>query len=274
MYLKKIYKVQHYLDSKLNQHKYSNLVKKINHPTLSLLFKTITQIKNSEFNYEDKIVFEKLKAYRKALHENNQTIDYSIFGIENRIVSEIYQSASSSELWSRFHYLLTKNLKAKYYLEIGTNLGVSGSYILSALKKQEDVMFITMEGVNRLSDIAQKQFEKILKPEKFRILRGLYENTFPELLNTDIQFDILFIDGNHHYEPTLQYFEELKEKTATVSVFVFDDIYWNEEMKDAWNVIKKDHSVNYTVDLFKMGIVIIDKHNTDKPIHTKYFLTR
>lgn len=274
MYLKKLFKAQHYLQSKQNRNKYINLVQKINHPTLSEIFKTINQIENSDFDVEDQAVFEKLQSYRNCLKENNQSIDYSIFGIENRIVSEIYKSASSSEMWSRFHYLLTKNLNAKNYLEIGTNLGVSGSYILSGLLKNTDFQFITMEGIDELSDIAQAQFETVAMPENFKILRGLYNKTFPELLNIDLKFDILFIDGNHHYEPTLHYFEKLKQKAADISVFLFDDIYWNKEMKDAWYVIKQDNSVSYTLDLFKMGIVLIDRTKEIKTVHTKYFLTR
>ena len=45
-------------------------------------------------------------------------------------------------------------------------------------------------------------------------------------------------------------------------------------MKDAWHVIKQDNSVSYTIDLFKMGILVINRTKEIKTVHTRYFLAR
>ena len=39
---------------------------------------------------------------------------------------------------------------------------------------------------------------------------------------------------------------------------VIDDIYWSEDMNEAWKEIISDDSVAFSIDLFRMGIVFFD----------------
>ena len=271
---RKILKLNHLIHSELFQKQQKDKIQKINHPQLSAVWETLEQLKNENFTSEDKAVFQNLEVFRHELKNNQAEIDYSVFGQPSRKVSEIYNTAASPEIWSRFHYLLAKNLRAKTYLEVGTNLGVSGSYILSALSQYKDSKFITMEGLNQLSNIAENQFQKIVEPHQFQILRGMYGQTFPELMELPVLFDLLFIDGNHKYGPTLNYFQQLKNKIAKTAVFVFDDIYVGSEMQAVWKKIKADPEVNFTVDLYKLGIVVIDRNENAKGEDFRYFLSR
>ena len=71
--------------------------------------------------------------------------------------------------------------------------------------------------------------------------------------------DLAFIDANHKEEPTMRYFEQcLKLKTEN-SCFVFDDIYWSEEMKNAWERVKNHDEVSVSIDLFFVGLVFFRK---------------
>lgn len=230
---------------------------------VSIIFETLKQVKNQQFTTEDKIIFENLRAYRNQLAQSEEIIDYAIFGYEEKVkVKDTVNRASSPEKWCQFHYLLTKNLHAKTYVEIGTNLGVSGSYIISALKSHKHIHFVTLEGAPKLCEISEAQFSKILDPKNFTLLKGLYQDTFPQLLEMPLIFDMAFIDGNHLYQPTLEYFRNLKPKMADSAVYIFDDIYLNDEMVKAWKEIQNDPDVNYTIDLFKLGIVVIDRNDT------------
>jgi len=69
----------------------------------------------------------------------------------------------------------------------------------------------------------------------------------------------VFFDGNHRKEPTLKYFKQCLKKTNDNSIFIFDDIYWSEEMESAWNEIKANPEVSITVDLFELGLVFFRK---------------
>lgn len=269
---RKIKKLQHLINSKFQENNFRNLT--ASNETLSKVIKTILQLKNSEFDAEDEKVFYELKEYRKSLLNNNDKVTYEIFGSDKTdSVSNICSKATSPEIWCKLHYLLAKNLNAKNYLEIGTNLGVSGSYILSAIKNNNR-KFVTMEGLPKLCEIAENQFKNIAGENKFQILQGLYENTFPEMLRLPLHFDIMFLDGNHKFEPTMDYFRKLKNKIGDTAVFVFDDIYLSNEMMRVWKEILNDRDVNYTVDLYKLGIVIIDKNDSAKNVNTQYFLSR
>lgn len=272
-----IKKVQKYIDliqRIIHQKNSLNELKSYQNETLNKVLDTIFQIKNSDFSNEDLAVFEKINSYRKELSDSTQIITYEIFGSDlKRTVKEISSIAASPETWGKFHYLIAKNLSAKNYLEIGTNLGVSGSYILSALKKNSESNFVTMEGIETLCEISRKQFLTISEEKNFQIIQGLYENTFPQVLDLPFDFDVIFIDGNHQKEPTLHYFNSLKSKLNSSAVIVFDDINWNYGMMEAWEIIRNERDVNYALDLYKLGIVIIDKNDKNKSVNKKLFLT-
>jgi predicted O-methyltransferase YrrM len=67
--------------------------------------------------------------------------------------------------------------------------------------------------------------------------------------------DLVFFDGNHRYQPTMNYFNLCLKKANENSVFVFDDIYWSNEMTKAWEEIKNHKDVTVTIDLFSVGLV-------------------
>ena len=72
-------------------------------------------------------------------------------------------------------------------------------------------------------------------------------------------FDLIFFDGNHQKEATLNYFESLLPTAHNDSVFIFDDIYWSKDMTEAWETIKQHPRVTVTVDTFYWGFVFFRK---------------
>jgi predicted O-methyltransferase YrrM len=71
--------------------------------------------------------------------------------------------------------------------------------------------------------------------------------------------DLLFVDGNHRKEATLEYFNIFLEKATPQSIFIFDDIHWSKEMEEAWKLIQQHNSVTLTIDLFFLGMVFFSK---------------
>lgn len=272
--IKKLNKYIDFIQRILRENKSISELKSYNNPTLNIILETISQIKKSKFTNEDLKIFNEIESYRNYLNKNTQVITYEIFGSDLKSkVKDISIQAASPEIWAKFHYALAKNFNAKNYLEIGTNLGISGSYIISALKENSDFNFITLEGIKALCEISQKQFSTISDEKNFKIIQGLYENTFPQVLELSYNFDVIFIDGNHQKGPTLQYFESLKSKINSPAVIVLDDINWSVGMKEAWGIIKNDPNVNYALDFYKLGILVIDENEKNKNVSKKLFLT-
>lgn len=262
------------LSTRLNQRKELASIIKVNNSLLNLIIKSFLQVKKRTFLDEDINAFNNCENYRKKLLNDVTEVSYEVFG-EDRIalVKDICKRASSSSKWCQFIYLIIKKHESPFFLEIGTNLGVSGAYILEALKNKKNSKFISMEGAPKLCEISSRQFSKITGPEKFEIKQGLYKDTFPKLIKENLNFNILFIDGNHKKEPTIHYFNLLKSKLLNSCIFIFDDINWSQEMKDAWVIIREDDDVSFSIDLYKLGIVIIDKNETTKNNHFSLHLT-
>jgi len=266
--IKKIRKQISILRRLRNQSKELKRIQSINDPVLNAFAKTFDQVKKSTYSEEDRTCFKRQEIYSDQLLKSTQKISYEIFGNPNpKEVREIYKRAASPIKWCRFLFCLCKNMKAQKVFEIGANLGVSGGYILEAIKDCENPKFITMEGVSDLCDIANNHFGTLAPQENFEIIPGLYQDSYPTVLQKEITFDVLFIDGNHQKEPTLHYFNTLKSKLSQHAIMIFDDINWTSGMKECWNTIKNDPSVAYSIDMYKQGIIIIGDSKNAKAEH-------
>lgn len=231
------------------------------HPLLDIVTKSFRASKTDQYNNaEDRGAFNRCEDYRNELLKDETLITYEIFD-SNHIatVRDISSNASVTPQWGQFLYYLARFTDQPVVLEIGTNLGVSGSYILEGMGGG-DSYFTTMEGLPQLCEISSRQFETIVSQNKFEVIQGLYDDTFPRVINQAKPYNLLFIDGNHQKDPTLEYFYSLKKVSADKAIFVFDDIHWSTGMKEAWNIIKSDADVNYTLDLYRQGIVIVDRN--------------
>ncbi len=259
--------------TRLNQKKELDRIAKYNNKTLNTIVESLSKVKSADFTDEDRQAFQNCENYRTELLRDETLISYDIFGSDKTaMVKDICKSAASSKIWCEFLYFLSKKNNPSTILEIGTNLGISGCYALESIKNDSIARFITMEGLPQLCEIAGKQFSSIAPHSKYDIRKGLFDATFPQLLKEDIFFDLLFIDGNHRKDATIAYFKELKNKIRSPAMFVFDDINWSSEMKEAWELIKNDSSVNFAIDLYKQGIVITDDQASDKNVQFKLHL--
>lgn len=274
MIAKKINKHKLILKRRLEQKKTLDEMSKIKNETLQLFIHVFASVKQQKFTDDDIAVFKRCEYYRHSLLKDNRKVKYDIFGLnETALVSEICAKAASKPKWCQLLYKIAKKLDNPFVFEIGTNLGISGTYLLEALKNKQG-FFTTMEGLPKLCEIASNQFSTITTEDNFQVIQGLYDDTFPKVMQLEHKYNLIFIDGNHKKKPTLEYFYALKTKMCTPSIFVFDDIYWSPEMMEAWTIIKKDSDINFSIDLYEQGIAIIDKDeiikNQNFNLHLSY----
>ena len=270
---KKIRKHLSITRTRLNQKKELEKISKYKNSTLQKVVKALSTVTNSNFKEEDLQAFQNCEKYRTELLQDETLISYEIFGSDKTaMVKDICKNAASSKKWCEFLYFLSKITAPSDILEIGTNLGISGCYVLESIQNSPKAKFVTMEGLSKLCEISANQFATIALVSKYDIREGLFDTTFPQLLKEKGCFDLLFIDGNHQKDPTITYFKALKDKIKSPAIFVFDDINWSHEMKEAWDLIKSDSDVNFTIDLYKQGIVIIDEQASGKNLQFKLHL--
>ncbi len=206
-------------------------------------------------NIENIVIEEK----RKKLLNNKQSIWVKDLGAGSRSLlgsNRTIQSIASSSLKpKKFGALFSKMIqyyKYKKVLELGTCLGITSSYLATS---HNEVQVDTIEGADTIANYAAALFDE-LGLENIHLHQGNFDEVLPEILaKSNKSYDFIYVDGNHRYEPTINYFKQLKEQIHEYSVIVFDDIHWSKEMEEAWEFIKADKTISLTIDLFYIGLV-------------------
>jgi len=166
-------------------------------------------------------------------------------------VKDIVHHASVTRRKGEFLFRLILRYQPASILELGTSLGISTIYFGLAAPGAK---IITIEGCIDLADLARENFEKAgLK--NIRVITGNFEDKLSVAFMEMPGPDLVFFDGNHKKEPTLDYFEQCIPHVHPGTIFVFDDIHWSAGMQEAWNVIRRHPKVKVSIDLYYLGIV-------------------
>lgn len=216
------------------------------------VYDLVTQCFNDKTVYSEYAI---LKKHRKTLLISKESISVTDFGAGSRVfktnerkVAAIAKNAGIAERRQRLLFRLVRYFKPERVLELGTSLGL-GSIALALGVQSGNVL--TVEGCHNTSTKAQELFDKF----NLKNIR-LKNETFEEFLkDSSIDWDLVYIDGNHSKERTLRYFDILKESAANDSVFIFDDIYWSPEMTQAWMEICAHPKVSVSIDTFQWGLI-------------------
>ncbi|HXR82676.1 MAG TPA: class I SAM-dependent methyltransferase [Hanamia sp.] len=223
------------------------------------VFDFIIHVLNDKKKYD---CYSKIESVREQLLSNNHTIEVEDFGagsavipFKNRVIKDIAASSLKKKKYSQLLFRIAKYYRSKTIVELGTSFGITTSYLASA---NPDSKVVTFEGAGNIAKIAAQNF-KDLDLANIELIEGNFEKSL-SLINEKIEkADLLFIDGNHRKDPTLEYFNFFLTKSTNNSIFIFDDIHWSREMEDAWKLIQQHDSVTLTIDLFFIGLVFFSK---------------
>lgn len=229
------------------------------------VYKFITELLESK--NEAYYPFKELDKLRKELLSNTIEIEITDFGAGSKVfksnkrkISEIAKHGISQKKFSELYFKLVNFCNAEYIIELGTSIGLNTLYLAKANSKSK---IYTIEGCPALHQFSSALFKKH-KASNILSIEGNFDDKFPELLNSIPKIDFLYVDGNHQYEATKKYFEKALNKKQENSVFVFDDINWNEGMQNAWDEIKNHSEVTLSIDLFYVGIIFFRKEQKEK----------
>ncbi len=211
--------------------------------------------------------FDSIMQMRSNLLANANTIQVTDFGAgsmhtksNTRRICDITRLAGKQHTHGALLYRIINYYGCKNILELGTSMGIGTSYMASA---NTNAMVITMEGCPVIAQEAQKNLASI-DIKNVQHLVGNFDDILKPFLSKSPVLDLVFVDGNHQYEPTLQYFESILLHMADKSFLIFDDIHWSKGMHAAWNTIVADKRVMLTIDVFQFGICVFDKSFREK----------
>lgn len=203
--------------------------------------------------------FDELDRERTELLRNEQYLTITDFGAgskrmanRERRIADIARHSVSPVAVSRLLFRLAEWLQPANVIELGTCLGLNTLFLAKALNGQK---VYTLEGCPQLSAYAGSLFSKHGESQNIEVLTGDIDHTLPFLLEQLPRAGMVFLDANHAYEPTMRYFELIRQKCTEESVIVLDDIYWSGQMQRAWREICQRPDVTLSLDLFKVGIV-------------------
>jgi predicted O-methyltransferase YrrM len=199
-----------------------------------------------------------IETIRKKLISDSKIIEVKDFGagagLEKgnfRRVSEIARYSPVPEKYGMLLARLSSEFGKTTIIEFGTSFGISTMYMAAV---NPEAIIYTMEGCPAISEIAGNNFmEAGLK--NIKLLTGSFEEVLTEVEDAKIKPGLVFIDGNHRKDPTLEYFHRMVELSDGNTVIVIDDINYSPEMGEVWDEIKKNEKVSFTIDIFRMGIV-------------------
>jgi len=207
--------------------------------------------------------FDPIESVRKDLLNNRQWIDIVDLGagtgaqgkiLKQRQVREIASKALKPARLARILGRICQFSKVRSIIELGTSLGITTAYLSSYCR---NAGVYSLEGSPEIARIAQANFNA-LQLDNIRLITGDFDQSLGEVLVKCQDFPrLIYIDGNHRYEPTLRYFNQFLENSSMEDVLIFDDIHWSDEMENAWEEVKKHKKVFLTLDLFYFGIVYL-----------------
>ena len=182
-----------------------------------------------------------------------------------RQVNQFVRHASISPKYGRLLSRLVHFIKPFTIIELGTGAGFSTMYMALASDKCK---IYSIEGSPEIADLAGGNI-KSLGLKNTEIIAGSFNDILPVVLQKIQHPLFIFIDGDHRGENLIGYFETILPYTTENTVVVLDDIRWSLSMEKAWKKIVKRTEVSVSIDLFRMGILFLEKN-----INKQHFIVK
>jgi predicted O-methyltransferase YrrM len=234
------------------------------------VFEFITKVLNGK---KDNAFYNSIEGIRRQLLRSDDVLTVEDFGAgsrsiatKQRTIKQVARTSLKPKKYSQLLHRAVRFYKPATIHEIGTSLGITTSYIASGNLAAN---VITMEGAREIATVAAQNFQS-LHLNNIRPVQGNFDQTLASTLANVPSVDFAFIDGNHRYEPTVRYFQQILEKSGNNTIIILDDIYWSREMEQAWKWVKTHPQVRLTIDLFAIGIVVL----RPEILHKQHFCIR
>ncbi len=200
---------------------------------------------------------------RRQLSKDATPIVIDDLGAGNNTRKTIMQIEAGVAIPHQFGTLLfslVKYMQPATIIELGTSIGISSAYMACGNEKAN---VFTVEGAPAVAAVARRTHTH-LGLKNIEVITGSFEAELPKVLSNLPGAALVFFDGNHTLAATLNYFELCLAQATEDAVFVFDDIYWSEDMCAAWQQIKAHPRVKLTIDVYRFGICFFKKDKLAK----------
>lgn len=168
-----------------------------------------------------------------------------------RSIKQIHATSSSGKRYGSLLYRLCKHFEPTRILELGSSLGRG---TLAMHLGYQGAEIISVEGSPEIAAIAGENMKEFASnPQNIDLVVSSFNDYLSRLdKNT---FDLVYIDGHHKGEALCSYLDQIIPHTHEQTLFILDDIRWNDDMFKAWNKLIADERFHVSIDFFRMGLV-------------------
>jgi len=204
----------------------------------------------------DKYILNHIEPEDEILKELDRETNLNVIGA--RMIS--------GHLQGQVLTMISKMIRPKYILELGTFTGYSAICLAKGL--QEGGKLITIEIDDELENIAKKYFDKAGIQQKIEQRIGSALEIIPTLKET---FDLIFIDAHKPEYPA--YYEAVFDKVNNGGIIIADNTLWSGKVLEKPadddihthgimqfnDIIKNDNRVEKVILPLRDGMTIIRK---------------
>lgn len=171
------------------------------------------------------------------------------FKTSQSTVARLAAGASVNRRPALLLYALVREFMPKRAVEMGSSVGISGSYQATALRHARSGSLLVLEGAPDLAAVARETYASLGLDVEVRV--GPFTETLEDGVAPAV--DYVYVDGHHDGRATIEYFETILPH-APNALLVFDDIRWSDDMSEAWRTIAHDGRVSFAVNAKRFGL--------------------
>lgn len=145
-------------------------------------------------------------------------------------------------------------MRSRRIIELGTSLGITSAYLAST---SPSTKVISIDHNEACLAVATKNLA-LLGLDNITLVNNTFDQALAPALADLKKLDLLYVDGNHTGDTTMDYFTTALKHITPNSVIVFHDIHWSKDMYCAWNTIIKHHKITVSFECYNIGIVFFD----------------
>ncbi|MEX1003034.1 MAG: class I SAM-dependent methyltransferase [Crocinitomicaceae bacterium] len=185
---------------------------------------------------------------------------------KERSVSSIAKHAAVSRKYGRLLAKMVDHYQLEYIVELGTSLGLGTAYLSQSNSVKK---VVTIEGSAAVQEKAKSNLRD-LGVDTVHFICDEFSEGIKQAVKEVPRIDLVYIDGNHTYSSTLEYFRFFLAHAHNDTFLVFDDIHWSLGMQKAWQEIVHAEEINVSMELYRMGIVIKRKEQQKEHFILKF----
>lgn len=216
------------------------------------VFHFYTQIIKDKTRYQ---VYKDVANLKNKLKKDPRKIKITDYGSGQyktyRSISDILTKSSQWDKFAHLLYRMMRHYQYEEFIELGCSFGLTSIYLALGNPKGHGYTVDACEASLKIA-IENMQLTHV---DNVKIIHAEFESVFDNLLDNMKNNTLIYIDGNHHYQPTLKYFKMILKYKHKLPVVVFDDIYHSKEMEKAWHEIIANPFVSISFNLYKLGII-------------------